>query len=54
MWYIIKIPAVTIVEAWTNDDTEVGAAVAADNQLECGNWSLSNEHIELNSFLLLI
>jgi len=23
--------------------------VAADNQLECGNWSLSYEHIELNT-----
>lgn len=33
-------PAVTKVEEWTNDDTGVGAAMAAGSQEEKGIWAL--------------
>lgn len=35
-----KIPAVTKVDEWTNEDTGVGAAMAAGSQDENGNWAL--------------
>lgn len=38
---IIKYnPAVTKVEEWTNEETGVGAAIAAGNQTEIGNCAL--------------
>ncbi len=37
---IKKIPAVTRVEEWTKEETGVGAAIAAGNQDEKGNWAL--------------
>ena len=33
-------PAVTRVEEWTRAETGVGAAIAAGNQAQKGNWAL--------------
>ena len=36
----IRFPAVTNVEEWTNDEPEVGAIIAIDNQVEKGICAL--------------
>ena len=33
------MPSVTSVEEWTKDETGVGAAMAAGNHAEKGNWA---------------
>jgi len=37
---IKKTPAVTKVDEWTKAEIGVGAAIAAGNQAENGNWAL--------------
>jgi hypothetical protein len=37
---IRNLPAVTSVEEWTNDETGVGAAIAAGSHDENGIWAL--------------
>lgn len=55
-WYKIKIPAVTKVEEWTKAEIGVGAAIAAGNQEEKGNWALlvekSNNRINIVIFVI--
>lgn len=59
VWVVLKIsigqrikiytPAVTRVEEWTKDETGVGAAMAAGNHAEKGNWALFVHAAKINN-----
>ena len=46
-------PAVTKVEEWTKAEIGVGAAIAAGNQAEKGNWALFDKAAVSKSIILI-
>lgn len=49
----IRFPAVTNVEQWTNDEPEVGAIIAIDNQVEKGICALLVKELLITKKLLI-